>query len=270
MLSKKIAVQIYSDIHIDMWNDLPNIPVKSNYLFLAGDICGINHPLFNDFFDFCSKNWEKVFYTPGNHEYYSKNKNYNELLFDYKYRLTTRYKNVFYLDNDYVSLDDEINVYGSTFWTNPPFLSTNEAKIYINDYNCISYFKQGVDKVVDLDITYVKQLSNDSFTSLQKYLNETDKKTIIMTHFPPLRSGTSAPIYLAQKKLANLYFSWPDITLNAFNLNNVPLWISGHTHWSYDFEKTMLGNTRFIGNQLGYKSEIGVTGLNEDGLYIIS
>jgi predicted phosphohydrolase len=206
--------------------------------------------------------------VPGNHEYYIKKKNYNELLFEYKYKIGERYKNVHCLDNDYISLDEEnINIYGATFWTQPPFSSTYDAKMYVNDYNWITYFKQGLDKVVNLDINYVTQLSDESFTSLQEYLNTTNKKTIIMTHFPPHRNGTSAPRYLAEKKISNLYFAWPNNTLSTFKLDNILTWISGHTHWSYDFEQNGI---RLIANQLGYKTEVGHTGLNENGVYEIN
>jgi predicted phosphodiesterase len=265
--SRKLIVQIFSDIHIELWNKLPEIPVKAKYLFLAGDICNQMHPLFYPFFDYCSDNWEKVFYISGNHEYYVKQKNFNELCFEYKYRLGERYKNVFYLDNDFVKLDQEINIYGSTFWTVPPFANAYQARMYINDYNWITYFDKEKRHVVNLDTNYVKELANESFNKLQKYLNETDKKTIVMTHFPPLRSGTSDPKYYAEERKVNLYFSWPEGTLENFNLKNVPVWISGHTHWSYDFEKF---GTRFLSNQLGYKSELGETGLIEDGIYEIT
>ena len=67
--------------------------------------------------------------------------------------------------------------------------------------------------------------------------------------------------------MTNLYFAWPDNTLQEYNLNNVLSWISSHTHWSYDFEHN---GVRLIGNQLGYKSEVGKTGINEDGLYEIT
>lgn len=268
MSAGKLAIQIFSDIHIELWNKMPLIPVKSKYLFLAGDICNITHPLFYPFLDYCSRNWVKTFYVLGNHEYYIKKKNYNELLFEYKYKIGERYKNVYCLDNNYVSLDEEnINVYGATFWTRPPFDSTYDAKMFINDYNWITYFKQGLDKVVNLDINYVRQLSEESFTSLREYLAETDKKTIVMTHFPPNRSATSHPKYLAEKKISNLYFAWPDDTLSNFKLDNVLTWISGHTHWSYDFTQS---GTRLIGNQIGYKSEVGKTGLVEDGVFEIA
>ena len=57
-----LLLQIFSDIHIELWNKMPEIPVMAKYLFLAGDIIQLNHPLFYKFFDYCSANWEKVFY----------------------------------------------------------------------------------------------------------------------------------------------------------------------------------------------------------------
>jgi predicted phosphodiesterase len=267
MTTKKILFQIYSDIHIESWNKIPEIKVKSKYLILAGDICQLNHPLFYTFFDYCSAKWEKTFYVPGNHEYYSRKKNMNELEFEYKYRIGERYKNIFYLNNSFIPLNDDINIYGSTFWTNPPFNSNYEAMMYVNDYNYIKYFSQNLGYSVNLDINKARELCNDSFVKLNNYLKENKKKTIVITHFPPTRTGTSSPQYLAEEKTSNSYFSWPDDTLSKFQLNNVVAWISGHTHWSYDFQQN---GVRLIGNQLGYKNEVGNTGMNEDGLYEIT
>jgi predicted phosphohydrolase len=264
MSIKKLSIQVYSDIHIELWNKLPELPIKANYLFLAGDISQIYNPLFYPFLDYCSLHWEKTFYISGNHEYYSKKNNLNYLEFEYKYRIPERYKNVFYLNNDFVALNDDINVYGSTFWTIPPFETTNIAKQYINDYNNISYYNNNESREKNLDIGYVTKMSNESINKLEDYLNNNTKKTIIMTHFPPLKTGTSNPKYLMDTRKENLYFSWSDNTLSKFYLNNVLCWISGHTHWSYDF---ISNNIRLIGNQLGYKSEVGQTGLNEEGLY---
>ena len=266
MKGKKLSIQIFSDLHLEAWNKLPELPVNSKYLFLAGDICTLIHPLFYPFFDYCSSKWEKVFYTPGNHEFYVKRKNYNELSFEYKQKLSEKYKNVFYLDNEYISLDENTNVYGTTFWTVPPFKSTQDAKMYINDYHWITYFNKNKNKVVDLDINYVKELSNNSVDKLKNYLDETKKDTIVMTHFPPLTTYTSHIKHLREKNIASLYFSWPDETIKKFNLNSVSCWISGHTHWTYDFEKD---GSRFIANQLGYKNEVADAGINEAGVYEI-
>jgi UDP-2,3-diacylglucosamine pyrophosphatase LpxH len=266
MSARKLLVQVYSDIHIELWNKVPDLPVKAKYLFLAGDICDKNNPLFYKFLDYCSEWWEKVFYTPGNHEFYIRNKNYNQLIFEYKFDIEKKYKNIYFIDNESVKLNDDIDVYGSTFWTKSPFDKTYEAKLSINDYNWITYFNQSKRHVVDLDIGYVNELSETSYNKLKQHLTSTKKTTIVMTHFPPIRTGTSDPIYLSQDRKVNPYFSWPDETIDDFDLTKVPIWISGHTHWSYDINKN---GTRFVGNQLGYKSEIGKTGVNEDGLFEI-
>jgi predicted phosphodiesterase len=265
-LTANISIQIFSDMHIELWDKMPIIEVKAKYLFLAGDICKINHILFYKFFDYCSTNWEKTFYVPGNHEFYSNKKSYNELNFDYYLKFKERYKNVFYLNDESVSLNDDINVYGTVLWTVPPFSTTAEAKMFINDYNYITYFNKTQNKSVSLDINFVKELSREAFTQLETYLNKTDKKTIIMTHFPPIQSGAIEPSLLEKNSILNLYSSWQDNTLDKLNLTNVFLWISGHTHWSYDFEKNGI---RLISNQLGYKNELYATTVNEEGLYKI-
>ena len=267
MALKKICIQVFSDIHLELWNKIPVIVPKAKYLFLAGDICQLNNQYFYPFLDYCSSNWEKVFYTPGNHEYYSKKRNFNELEFEYNYRIGEKYKNIFYLNNKVVPLDEEINVYGTTFWTIPQFETTYEVKQYLNDYHQISYFNKDLNKVVDLDIGYVKLIAEESYTMLNKYLNENNKPTIVMTHFPPQRNNTSAPKYLALDREQDKYFSWPNDTLENLKLDNVMAWISGHTHWSYNFKSNGIN---LISNQLGYRTEIGRTGLNEDGLYEIT
>ena len=59
--------------------------------------------------------------------------------------------------------------------------------------------------------------------------------------------------------------------LNRFeNLSNVLCWISGHTHYSYDFITPE--GIRLISNQLGYRNEAVSkdTNFNQDGLYEIN
>jgi len=269
MSTRKLLIQVFSDIHIELWNKFPQFPVKSKYLILAGDIGQIDHPSFYPFLDYCSSNWQKTFYVPGNHEYYSKTKNITELELEYKYSIEKRYTNIFYLNNSVAELENDINIYGTTFWTNSPFWSTDDAKTYLNDYNFICYFKPGVDRVVPLDVAKVNSLSKDSIKRLQNYLAGENKKTIIVTHFPPQQSGTSHPKYRSQGIIMKNYFSHPDKSLNNFkNTENILCWISGHTHYSYDF--TSPKGIRLISNQLGYKSEVEETGINEDGLYEIN
>ena len=264
-MTEKINIQVFSDIHIESWNKLPIIPIKSKFLFLAGDICPITHPLFYPFFEYCSKNWKKVFYISGPEEFYIKKKNFNELSFEYKYKLNEKFKNVFYLNNECILLNDEIDVYGSTFWTVPNVISTYKAKSYIKDFNNITYFNQKVNKIVEWDINYVEQLAEDSFNLLKNHLEKTKKQTIIMTHFPPITTGV-VDLNTKYNDITKSYLSWDDDTIDYLDLKNVPIWISGHTHWSYNIKKN---NCKYISNQVGYKSEMCNTGINENGIFEI-
>jgi len=255
---KKISIQLYSDLHIELMKNIPEIQPTAKYLFLVGDICQLNHPLFFKFFDYCSQQWDKIFYTAGNHEFCFKKKNYHQLNFEYELKLRERYKNVFYLNQKAVPLNDEIDVYGCVFWTD----SYNNS---LNDYREINKFSEITKQNIPIDYNFIKKLSEEDLKSISNYLNKTTKKTIIMTHYPPVQVGTSNPTYNLSQDLKD-YLAWNNI-LKELNLNNVPLWLSGHTHWSYDIT---YNNARLISNQLGYKREIGFTNIIPDGLFEIN
>ena len=265
-ITKGINIQVFSDLHIDLWDKIPRIHVLSKYLFLVGNICNINHRLFYKFFDFCSANWIKIFYTPGNTEFYNTRKNFQELQFEYRHKLTGRYKNVFYLDNECIPLEGEIDVYGSVFWAYPNFTSTAEANIYIPDYNSIRYFNHERNKIVKWDISHVKKISKESYFLLQNHLAKTTRTTIVMTHFPPIRSETFVKKHnrYPGEEVIISNSSWKDETISNFNVKHVPFWISGHTHFSYNIEKN---GCNFISNQLGYKCELGTTNLDENAAF---
>ena len=165
----KILIQVYSDLHIELMKNFPQLKPTAKYLFLVGDICQLNHPLFFRFFDYCSPLWDKIFYTPGNHEFYFKKKNYNQLNFEYDLKLKERYKNVFYLNRNSVSLNDEIDVYGCIFWT----CSYNSA---LNDYREINQFSEIKTQNIPIDYNFMKQLSDSDLKSISEYLNKTTKK----------------------------------------------------------------------------------------------
>jgi predicted MPP superfamily phosphohydrolase len=264
---KKISIQVYSDLHIELMKQFPQIQPTAKYLFLVGDICQLNNPLFFKFFDYCSPKWEKIFYTPGNHEFYSGKKNYKQLDFEYQLKFRERYKNVFYLNNNSAPLNDEIDVYGCVFWTDS--YNNNNS---LNDYREINQFSETKKYNIPIDYKFMKSLSDESLKSISNYLNQSTKKTIVMTHFPPIQEGTSNPIYSNQPLYLKDYFAWNNI-LKDLNLNNVSLWLSGHTHWSYDilYNKNIenSNNTRLISNQLGYSQEIGFTNIVQDGLFEI-
>lgn len=283
-MTNKLYIQIISDIHLEFYKSFPKITPKSKYLFLAGDIGTIENNYDNKikkFLTYCSNNWEKIFYVLGNHEFYqdnkvhSNNKSYQDLLEEYK-KICSLFTNVYLLHNSYAQIIPGLNIYGTTFWTgnfdndNKNFKLTN----LLNDYNMIRTSTNTSNVLIDND--FINSISNNEFNLLNNYLHTMNitnpqTKSIIMTHFPPIREDSSNPKYsanlLPKQKFLKNYFSWNNI-YNKLDCSNVPVWISGHTHWSYD---KIINNTRFISNQMGYKKEIfdGETGFNSELLFEI-
>jgi predicted phosphodiesterase len=267
-MSRKITIQVYSDIHLDLIKSNRNVPLQINikpiskYLFLAGNICKLNHELFFKFFDYCSTHWVKIFFTPGNKDFYSSKKNYSLLDFEYELKIREKYKNIFYLNRGVASLNDEIDVYGCVFWTTP---SPELSQWYISDNNNIQQFSLPKKINVPIDNKFVKELSVKDFEHLNTFLNSNKKKAIVMTHFPPLQKGTSNPNLGNQFKELKDYNAWDD-SICSLNLTDVVVWISGHTHWSYDIKHD---NIRLISNQIGYLNEQGLTKSSLSGLFEI-
>jgi predicted phosphohydrolase len=223
-------------------------------LLLAGDIGNTGNPTLYQFLDYCSQNWENVYYVPGNHEFYVPDNTFIQLNAHYKKVIGERYKNVHYLDSEFVALTDDINLYGSTFWT-------RQISRPFHKYD-------GFADHLYLSKDEVTALSIEQETKLRDYLSTNTKKTIVMTHFPPLQTNTSNPRFANNTQETKDYFAWNPTLLGDVNWNNVIGWISGHTHYSYDFIDK--GNVRFFSNQMGYKGEVLDASnnlFNEDGLY---
>jgi len=276
MINKKILVQIYSDLHLELTKSIPRIPPKCPYLFLAGDISRFTHPSFKEFLVYCNTNWKKTFYIFGNHDYWNTN-SYMESIKKQscEFLKENELTNIYILDNSFVSLNEDIVVFGSTFWTQSPFITAYEASIYINDYNMIKVKKPNIDhRLRELEPRDVNELNFEDTSAIYNLLNNNEsiknKKIIMMTHFPPQQTNTSHPKYASEVKILKNYFSHPDGTLKEFeDTSNILCWISGHTHYSYDFISPE--GVRLISNQMGYIREVisGVTRFKEDGLFEI-
>ena len=110
----KYTFQLLSDLHLEV-GTYHNIKAKAPYLLLAGDIGYPESRIFQDFIKQCSKKFDKVFYTAGNHEYYNSKKSIDEIdaiIMD----VTSQYSNVHYLQNSYYDLED-LRIVGSTLWS---------------------------------------------------------------------------------------------------------------------------------------------------------
>ena len=270
--------QLFSDLHLELCKNIPYIKPLTDYLFLAGDIGNISKPNLKLFIDYCSKNWKKTFYVLGNHEFYHNNKTYDKLIKAYN-ELISLYDNVYMLNDSFYDLEidntTQYRIYGSVLWSN---INSTET---INDFKMIK-MKNEKNWTVPIDLKYFNQLHSNSLKKLLdevKIANLENKKLIVITHFPPIRINTSHPKYSSQPDYLRNYFSNDFIELcekyktfsqDTFSekkelYNNIECWMSGHTHYSYDFKY----KTRFISNQFGYLDDLDDTGIDYDKVFEI-
>mgnify|MGYP000117108522 FL=1 len=247
--------QIYSDLHIEEYDDYPRLPVLKDYLILAGDIGKIGHRPFTQFLHYVNNNWKKVFYVLGNHEYYDNYLTYIELKEMYK-NLFKNFNNIILLDKKKVELNN-IEILGCTLWSYYPSRAPD---------NYVNYLQNIKEKKNHL---FINDLSKDSYNKMnmedKQWLLENynpKKKTIIITHYPLRFNGTT------HKKWENEIYK--SIFANEINIvtNNILYCVSGHTHYSHNF-KHQYENIYYISNQKGSKDERNdyENKFNEKGIY---
>lgn len=236
--------QYFSDIHLEhhpnqiFYIDRVNIMddeatnVKYN-LILAGDI---GSPLNNNYWDFLeqvNQMFDRVFLICGNHEYYGDSiDNINNMI---RNKIANqRLHNVYFLDNDYMLIDN-IMIVGATLWSFIPVEARLPILQHLNDYTYIQSF------TID-DCNQKFQQSKDHIARcLDKAQELNISNKIIITHHAPLMNGTSAPVY---KSLTNHAFA---TNLDQL-LEQATHWVYGHTH--YNPKQPIRSNLHT--NQVGY------------------
>lgn len=254
LLAKNIfRLQYVSDLHLEI-NQILNyeslVRPIAPYLALVGDIGHIQTNNYKPFFDYVSNEFEKVFYVPGNHEYYSNPPTKItpvSTLYQLNYQmknLCDSYKNIHYLYRDTYKLDDfNVGIIGAPLWT-PYFSSYN---IYIS--NNMTITSDYANYLHQLDITHIDD-------KCRKFRN-TNTKTIVLTHFLPSFS-------LISEKYKN-YPNKQNFASNSDFLFKYPInaWIYGHTHQA---SRQIINKILFATNPYGYKSQINKNGFNNQML----
>jgi predicted phosphodiesterase len=270
-LKNIFRIQYVSDLHLEMYKISPIFTtlVKPccKYLALAGDIGHPQDDLWKNFFNYVSKEWEHIFYVPGNHEYYNKNS-----IHKWKYNKPTtfternleikkslkEYKNITLLDteNPVFHLSKEnITIIGSTLWSYIPIDKQTYIFKCMNDYNYIAIDDLNTISPKDINKMWSEQrkIISDEITlwTLQK------KNIIVLTHHLP-------SFELINEKYKNSEINY-GFASNCEDLltSNVKAWIYGHTHFA---SENIIRNTKFVVNPKGYQFE-NVEGFS-NGKYI--
>jgi Icc-related predicted phosphoesterase len=234
-----MRIQYCSDLHLEFEHNrkfLNQTPLKvsGDILILAGDIVPLHDEFFNDpFFSFIADNYEKVFWVPGNHEFYHKD--LTEFSQSYNIKLKS---NISIINNQTIEYDS-IQFVFSTLWSKISDINEKLIEQGISDFECIT------NKNRKLKASDFNELHNTGLDFIKETLINRNIKTVVVTHHLPSRLCNSS---VHENSPINEAFC-VDLTeyIEACNAN---FWIYGHSHFNQ--KPLFLGNTMLITNQLGY------------------
>lgn len=242
-----------SDLHLEFDPDFSPTNPGSDVLILAGDIFVADYftrseasPYYDKakkvkaFFKHCRKEWSRVVYIPGNHEYY-----YGDIITTDKIlsEVASEY-DVTFLQKDYVDIED-VRFFGGTLWTdvgggNP--ISEYTIRNGLNDFRLI---KKTSRKFTPLDSA---QIHRDTLSIMRSSFEEYEGKKVVVSHHAPSYQSVHEK-YKQDVYMNHAYYS----NLDQFVATLAPdLWVHGHTHTCFDYK---IANTRVVCNPKGYKNE---------------
>lgn len=267
-----VSIQIVSDLHLEFRGDnfksliKPSAPI----LFLLGDIsaCGMPIPweTYKNFIKYISTKFTHIFHVPGNHEYYTTNRNItiDDTIsgIDNKIRSFAKgIPNLYFLNNDSVRLKINSKKYifiGSTLWS---YVRNKDHKIIqssMNDYSNIY-----VNNEIDISNQLNKQTRRYNIKDMQKlhiksvkYISniikriKPDEHAILLTHHKPISTLD------IEKNIINQAY---ETDLSGIIIKHpIKLACYGHTHVKFD---KIINGVRCFSNPKGYPGQH--TGFNK-------
>lgn len=234
-----MKLALFSDIHTEFWKGSEVNMLLEPFMYLAdqvdgvllaGDIASGRTNVKQILRKFAAR-YKKVFYVPGNHEYYGTSMEGFDSID------MPEDDNIHILNPGMAHVGD-VTIIGATLWTDfqdDPF-AILAAKSMIADFRLIKYFQPRLA---------AERFRNELAFIKYAYENTPGKK-LIMTHFLPAKECISERFRnssdLLNKYFANELDSWIAEMRDT-------TWVFGHTHDSMDF---MLGDTHLLCNPYGY------------------
>jgi Icc-related predicted phosphoesterase len=265
-----MKIKILNDIHLEFDAHGAQFEVggPADVLLLSGDVCvasylrpnrtdkmAARHREICEFFfkTQCAK-FGKVYYIMGNHEHYHG-------IFDYTAEILREFlegTNVTLLDNEFVALNDEWQLFGGTLWTdynNNDWFARNTAKDRMSDHMIIKKLLPQ-SKKNPYGEPFGRFLPTDAYDEHKKTLDalqnglyewkQIDKKTIVMTHHAP--TFQSVHPRFAGDELNYAYAT--DLSEMIMDNPNIKYWLHGHMHDTHDYN---VGECRVVCNPRGYQ-----------------
>ncbi len=235
-----MKIQYCSDLHLELSENRkfmerhPLEPV-GEVLLLAGDILPFAlHKTQTNFIDYVADNFERVYWIPGNHEYYHYDiDSITDPL------LEKKRSNVWLVNNQLIPYKN-VNFICSTLWSKIGLINALDIQRSISDFFSIKW----QDK--KFTTRQFNQLHESCISFLQKTITENaGAKNIVVTHHIPTLLN-----YPAKYRNNPLNEAFAVELFDFIHDSNIACWIYGHHHTN--IETFAIGKTAMLTNQLGY------------------
>ena len=234
-----MKVQYCSDLHLEFERNnkyLTNNPLKicGDILILAGDIAPLHDEFINNsFLKNISKNYSRVFWVPGNHEYYYRN------ISDYGKSFNIKiFSNINIVSNIEFKVED-VNFVFSTLWSRISKGNEKTIEQSVSDFDCITNNDKKF-KASDFN-----KLHDESLTFLKQALKSKRDNVVVVTHHLPSHL-CNAPDHNNSPIREAFCVELTDF----IEKNKANFWLYGHSH--YNQSPLVIGKTIMLTNQLGY------------------
>lgn len=237
-----MKIQYASDLHLEfgantaILREHPIQPV-GDVLVLAGDISYLDDDSLNKhpFWDWASDNFQEVIVIPGNHELY-RNFDINELNEGLELRLR---RNVRYVYNQVIHLDDTTDLIASTLWAEIPPENGYITQRRVSDFH---YIRNGKSRLS-------WERFNEEHKKCRNFIENAVKKSrsdkiIVVTHHVP-----SFTLMDEEFNGSPINGAFTSELGNFIAGSRIKYWIYGHSHRNIS---RLIGNTLCLCNQLGY------------------
>ena len=235
-----MKIQYCSDLHLEFPHNRefikknPIIPT-GEILLLAGDI--LPFQLLNEsseFLDRISDSFEKVYWIPGNHEYYGSDINQRSGSFSEQIR-----SNVTLLNNQEIKIKD-VNFIFSTLWSK----IGEENRLIIE--NTLSDFGSIMDENENFSAIKFNELHTESVHFIRGKLSQNiNQKNVVITHHVPTFLN-----YPEEHKQSRVNQGFATELYDLIHDSTIDYWIYGHHHTNIPtFD---INGAKLITNQLGY------------------